>query len=275
MLPARPAAAARPAASRTLLAGALLLATVFALAGCASHGKDKDLKRATAAGLYKGARKSMESGDYEYSVRQYEALNSRFPFSDEARQGRLDIIYVYYRKGENEAATDAADQFLRENPTHPRVDYAWYMKGLVDFERTPMAIERWFGVDMAKRPPGSLMSSITAFATVVKQYPKSEYAHDAQRRMTYLRNRLADYELGVARFYVRRGAWISAAQRAERAIEQYDGAPATQGALEVLIDCYHHLQLTDLENSSKQVYALNYPESERRVERMNHWWKLW
>jgi len=265
----------RPAVSRTLLLAAVLLAGVMAVSGCSNFGRKADNKRATAATLYAAAHKSMVSGDYEYAVRQYEALTARFPFTDEARQGRLDIIYVYYRKGENESATDAAEQFLRENPTHPRIDYAWYMKGLVDFERTPIAIERWFGVDMAKRPPGSLMSSITAFATVVKQYPKSEYAHDAQRRMTYLRNRLADYELGVARFYVRRGAWISAAQRAERAIEQYDGAPATQGALEVLIDCYHHLQLTDLENSSKQVYALNYPESERRVERMNHWWKLW
>jgi outer membrane protein assembly factor BamD len=265
----------RPAIPRTLLVGVVLLAGMVGLAGCSGFGKSKDNKRATAESLYKTAHKSMENGDYELAVRSYEALTSRFPFTDEARQGRLDIIYVYYRKGENESATDAAEQFLRENPTHPRVDYAWYMKGMVEFERQPLAIERWLGVDPAKRPPGGLQSSINAFSTVVRQYPTSAYAHDAQQRLIYLRNRLADYEMNVANYYVKRGAWDAAAQRAQRAIEQYDGAPATKQALEVLLLSYQHLGLKELEESTYKVYQLNFPDAGRQATARHAFWQFW
>ena len=253
----------------------LLLAVCAALAGCAGHGKVRDNSRYTAESLYRDAHKALNSSDYELAVREYEALTSRFPFSDQSRQARLDLIYVYYRKGENESATDAAEQFLRENPTHPRIDYAWYMKGLIDYEHTPWAFERWFGVDMAKRPPASLASSITAFSTVVKQFPKSAYAHDAQRRLIYLRNRLADYEINVARYYLKRSAYAAAAQRAQRVIEQYDGAPAVRDALEIMIECYRHLGLKDLENNVEQVYQANFHEDSNQGVRRHSWWHVW
>ena len=264
-----------------LLLGLLALAALLLASGCASRGKARELRNATAETLYKNAHKALDSNDYEYAVKQYEALTSRFPFTDQARQARLDLIYVYYRKGENETATDAAEQFLRENPTHPRVDYAWYMKGLIDFEHTPWAFERWLGVDMARRPPASLLSSITAFSTVVRQYPKSEYAHDALRRLIYLRNRLAEYEVNVARYYVKRGAYLGAAQRAERTIEQYDGAPAVQEALGIMIDCYQRLGLKDLQANAEAVYKFNYTDqatgkaSGRSAGRHRSWWRLW
>jgi outer membrane assembly lipoprotein YfiO len=141
----------------------VLLATLALLGGCHTR-QAKNLKKATAQSLYANAHKAMNNNDFEYAIKQYEALTARFPFTDQARQARLDMIYVYYRKGEKETATDAADQFLRENPTHPRIDYAWYMKGMIYFERTPYAIERFMGVDMAKRPPASMRSKpITAF----------------------------------------------------------------------------------------------------------------
>ena len=263
-----PSSLARPLALVLLLACGLL-------AGCAHHGKGRDANRYTAETLYRDAHKAMNNSDYEMSVKLYEALTARFPFSDQARQARLDLIYVYYRKGENETATDAAEQFLRENTTHPRIDYAWYMKGLIDYEHTPWAFERWFGVDMAKRPPASLASSITAFTTVVKQFPKSEYAHDAQRRLIYLRNRLAEYEINVARYYVKRGAYDAAAQRAQRTIEQYDGAPAVQDALAIMIDCYKHLGLKDLEANTEKVYQANYGESSAQAARRSAWWHFW
>jgi outer membrane protein assembly factor BamD len=266
---------ARPAVSRTLLVAAVLMAGMLAVSGCSSFGRKKDDRRATADSLYKAAHKSMVSGDYEYAVRQYEALTARYPFTDESRQGRLDIIYVYYRKGEKESATDAAEQFLRENPTHPRIDYAWYMKGLVEFEDQPLAIERWLGVDTAKRPPGQLLSSINAFGTVVRQFPNSAYAHDAQLRLVYLRNRLADYEINVARYYVRRGAWMAAAQRAQRTIEQYDGAPATREALAIMVECYNKLGLKDLEASARQVYELNYAGQTPATSIKRPFWKIW
>jgi outer membrane protein assembly factor BamD len=258
-----------------LTLGILLLSACLGLAGCQSRGKLRDASRYTAAALYKNARKALDSNDYEFAVKQYEALTSRFPFSDQARQARLDLIYVYYRKGEKESATDAAEQFLRENPTHPRIDYAWYMKGLIDFEHTPWAIERWFGVDMARRPPESLSSSITAFSTVVRQFPKSEYAHDSQRRLIYLRNRLAEYEINVARYYVRRGAYDAAALRAQRTIEQYDGAPAVREALEIMIDCYRHLGFKDLQANVERVYAANYQQGGTQDAKRRAWWHVW
>jgi outer membrane protein assembly factor BamD len=266
-----------PAHSRRLARplGLALLVACAALAGCAGHGKLRDANRYSAESLYRDAHKALNNSDYELSVKLYEALTSRFPFTDQARQARLDLIYVYYRKGEKETATDAAEQFLRENPTHPRIDYAWYMKGLIDYENTPWAFERWFGVDAAKRPPASLAASITAFTTVVRQFPRSEYAHDAQRRLIYLRNRLAQYEINVARYYVRRGAYAAAAQRAQRTIEQYDGAPSVQDALAIMIDCYGHLGLTDLQSNVEKVYRANYGESSTKVARRHSWWHFW
>ena len=154
-------------------------------------------------------------GDYPLAIRIYEALMARYPFAAETRQSRLDLIYAYYRAGESESAIDAADTFIRENPTHPRMDYAWYLKGLTDFERMPNFMERWFRVDLNQRPPTRRAGRSRPFQTVVEQFPKSEYAHDARRRMVYLRNRLADYEIAVAKYYVGRGAYVAAAQRAK------------------------------------------------------------
>jgi outer membrane protein assembly factor BamD len=256
-----------------ILAAALVLVCA-SLSGCHSN-KPKEARYVSASSLYHDARKALDENDYESAVKQYEALTSRFPFSDETRQARLDLICVYYRKGEKEAATDAAEQFLRENPTNPRVDYAWYMKGLIDYEDQPWAIERWLGVDPAKKPPASLNSAITSFATVVKQYPKSVYAQDAQLRLIYLRNRLAEYEVNVARYYVKRGAYVAAAARAQRLIEQYDGAPAVRDALDIMIECYRKLGLTDLQSNVERVYVANYQRSSQENAPKKAWWHIW
>jgi outer membrane protein assembly factor BamD len=266
--------ASSPTPFRTpaLLLAALALAA--GLAGCSSN-KSKAMDRLSAKSLYQTARKSLHDRDYESAVKQYEALTSYYPFSDETRQARLDLICVYYRKGEKEAATDAAEQFLRENPTHPRVDYAWYMKGLVDFEEVPWAIERWLGVDAAKRPPAALMSAINDFSTVVRQYPNSDYAYDSQQRLIYLRNRLAEYEINVAGYYERLGAYVAAADRSQRVIEQYDGAPAVQQALDIMIQSYGKLGLTDLQSNVEQVYLANYQKPSNAGTPKKPWWKVW
>jgi len=261
-----------PFRAPALLLAALALAG--GLAGCSSN-KSKAMDRLSAKSLYQTARKSLHDRDYESAVKQYEALTSYYPFSDETRQARLDLICVYYRKGEKEAATDAAEQFLRENPTHPRVDYAWYMKGLVDYEDVPWAIERWLGVDSAKRPPAALMSAINDFSTVVRQYPNSEYAYDAQQRLIYLRNRLAEYEINVAGYYERLGAYVAAAERSQRVIEQYDGAPAVQQALDIMIQSYGKLGLTDLQSNVEQVYLANYQQPSNAGTPKKPWWKVW
>src|ERR1700752_483022 len=242
-----------------------LCVVLLAVSGCKTH-REKQEKKLTPEALYKKAHKSLNSYDFNGAIKSYEQLTARFPFTDEARQARLDLIYAYYRAGEKESAIDAAETFIRENPTHPRVDYAWYVKGLVDFERTPNAMEHLFRVDLSKRPPSDARKSYAAFKTVVEQYPKSEYAHDSLQRMVYLRYRLASYEVHVARYYYKRGAYVAAAQRARNAIEEYDGSPAVQEALALLIQSYDRLDLTPLAAESREVYAANYSKDVRTLQ---------
>jgi outer membrane protein assembly factor BamD len=253
------------------------LCLVFvALPGCRAH-RAREQAKVTPEILYKRAKKDLNNNNFSGAIKTYETLTARFPFTDEARQARIDLIYAYYRANEGESATDAADTFIRENPTHPRVDYAYYIKGLVDFEHQPNALESLFHADMSKRPPTTARKAFAAFKIVVEQYPKSEYAHDSLQRMVYLRNRLANYEVHVAQYYLKRGAYIAAAQRAKGAIEQYDGAPAVREALAILIQCYDKLGLKPLADQARQVYTANYSarvaQSQPAVHRS--WWRFW
>lgn len=253
----------------------ILMLAVTALSGCRG-APERRLARLSASALYERAHQALRSSDYQEAVRSYEALTSRYPFTDQARQARLDLIYCYYRSGEKESALDAADQFIRENPTHPRVDYALYLKGLVDFERTPFSIERWLRVDFEARPPTTARRSFAAFKTVVEQHPKSIYANDARQRMIYLRNRLAEYEIRVANYYVKRAAWVAAARRAEQSIEQYDGAPSMRDALRIMIQSYRKLGYESLAANAEQVYKENFPDDPVDATAPRHsWWKLW
>jgi outer membrane protein assembly factor BamD len=254
----------------------VVLLAITTLPGCKSR-RARDQQKSSPEVLYKKARQSLDSYDFNSAIKGYEQLTARFPFTDQARQARLDLIYAYYRAGEGESATDAADTFIRENPTHPRVDYAWYIKGLVDFERTPNALEHLFHVDLTQRPPSNARKSFAAFRTVVEQYPKSEYAHDSLQRMIYLRNRLANYEVHVARYYLKRGAYIAAAQRAKGAVEQFDGAPATKEALQIMAQAYDRLNLKPLADQARLVYKANYSGDVQQAQADIHrpWWKLW
>ncbi|HEX4389817.1 MAG TPA: outer membrane protein assembly factor BamD [Steroidobacteraceae bacterium] len=258
-------------------AGVLALCVVLAaLCGCHRSTRPQ-APRETPETLYKRAHKEMNNYNWNGAIKDFEKLTATFPFTDETRQARLDLIYVYYRANEKESAIDAAETFIRENPTHPRVDYAWYIKGLVNFEKTPNAIEGLFRADMTKRPPSDAKKSFAAFKVVVEQYPKSAYAPDSMQRMIYLRNRLASYEVHVARFYLKRRAYVASAQRARNAIQEYDGAPAGKEALQILIASYDHLDLPQLAQQSREVYAYNYQSDVRvaQADENKSWWKFW
>ena len=230
--------------SRTARSGVLALCVVLfavSLSGCHAR-KEKQLAKDSPDVLYKKAHKAMQSYDFNTAIKTYERLTASFPFTDEARQARLDLIYVYYRSGEGESATDAAETFIRENPTHPRVDYAWYVKGLVDFERQTNSIESLFRADITKRPPSTARKAYAAFKTVVEQYPKSEYAHDSLKRMIFLRNRLGQYEVHVARYYFKRGAYVAAdtvgaqyivAEQDRTELDPFDSKPPEQHVKEL------------------------------------------
>jgi len=255
----------------------LLLTFGLAVTGCKSRDGAEGPMTDPAV-VYERANRALRGGDYPLAIRIYEALMARYPFAAETRQSRLDVIYAYYRAGESESAIDAADTFIRENPTHPRIDYAWYLKGLTDFERMPNFLERWFRVDLNQRPPTEARRSFASFATVVEQFPNSDYAHDSRRRMVYLKNRLADYEIAVAHYYIGRGAYVAGAQRAKTVIEEFDGSPAVREALELLVLCYDKMELKELAAQTRAMYRANYEgevgERKGGVEKRK-WYKLW
>lgn len=266
---------ARRTAWRVLALLALATA-LLPLSACRSNRGDEDRARGAPEVVYERAKQQLNQQDFNSAIRTYEALIARYPFAAEARQASLDLIYAYYRGREPESALDQADTFIRENPTHPRIDYAYYLKGLTDFERSANFLERWFNVDLDARPPQTARSSYNSFRKVVEDFPRSDYAHDARRRMIHLRNRLADYEIYVARYYQRREAWVGASQRAKAVLEQYDGAPAVREALEILIESYEALGMTELANQSREVYAFNYGGIPTEVVPVKKsWWKLW
>ena len=259
----------RESCSRVLVT-ALLIALLGA--GCRSHRAEDDAKSGPEV-IYQRAQKSIKNGDFGGAVKQLEGLQSRFPFSESARQAQLDLIYVYYKSRQTDPAVDAADTFMRENPTNPRVDYAYYMKGLVYFERQANFLERYFNVDLSQRPPVNARKSFESFDELVKKYPHSPYVGDARQRMIFLRNRLADFELHVALYYLRRGAYVGAINRAKFCVENYDGAPAVRGSMKVLVDAYRQLKMLDLAANAERVYAANYPANAKDVKAKKSWWR--
>jgi outer membrane protein assembly factor BamD len=251
---------------RVLLLAALAMASV----GCAGH-RDKDAKSGPEV-IYAKAQKAIRNSSYGEAVKQLEALQSRFPFSEPARQAQLDLIYAYYKNREVDPAIDAADTFIRENPTNSRVDYAYYMKGLVWFERQSNWLERRFHVDLSQRPPINAKKAFDAFNQLIEKYPHSQYNGDARQRMIFLRNRLADFELHVALYYMRRGAYVGAINRAKYSVENYDGAPAIKDSMKVLVDAYRDLKMDDLAANAERVYADNYPGDRKSLIPKKHWY---
>jgi outer membrane protein assembly factor BamD len=268
---------------RVLVLSALAV-VLAATSGCSvfgwGKGDEQELSKDSPEEIYINARKDLRSASYPTAIARYEMLEARYPFSDQAKQGQLDLMYAYYKARAAESAVDQADQFIRENPTHPRVDYAHYIRGLVYFESGANWLERVFNADVAKRPPHEARKSFQAFQTLVQQFPKSPYAADARQRMIYLRNRLADYEVEVARYYVRRGAYVGAANRARAVVEGYDGAPAVADALKIMAESYRQLGVEDLAKVADNVRQANKPADEvgrqsRDDGKSDPWWRFW
>jgi len=255
----------------------LVLTTAVLLTALAGCGENPRLALGSAEKLYELAKRASDNGNYRDAIAYYEQLEARFPFSNPARQGQLDLMYAYYKNREPESAIDQADQFIRENPAHPRVDYAYYIKGLVQFERNPNFLERWFNADLSERPPIDARSSFQAFQTVLERFPNSEYADDSRKRMIFLRNRLASYEVYVAEYYLKRGAWVGAINRCKYTIENYDGAPQIKRALEIMAESYRRLGMEDLAKDSEKVLKENYASADQvgQEEKKKSWWKIW
>lgn len=245
--------------------GALVLVTALVLAaglcGCGGGRKQDDLARlADPQYIYDQAQRALRLGAFEAAVRIYEQLTIRHPFSPQARQAKLDLIYVYYRANSPEQAIDAADNFIVENPRDPNVDYAYYLRGLVYFENDRNLLEKLFRVKLYERPPNDAYRSFSYFQLMLQRFPDSPYAEDARERMLYLRNRLAAYEVFVADYYMTRGAYVGAANRARYVLENYPDAPATADALDVLTRAYDRLGLDALSADAERVLVQTYGE---------------
>jgi outer membrane protein assembly factor BamD len=244
-------------AFRCCLSVALL---VLLLGACAGNDEQDDAFVRDVAQAYEKAQVSLRSGNYRRAIEIYEALQARFPFSEFATQIQLELAYAYYKAGQKEEAIEASDTFVRENPTHPRVDYALYVKGLAYFDQDTGALERLFRRSTENRPPIDAELSFSAFRRLVERYPASPYAEDSRQRMIYLKNRLAAYENSVAAYYIKRGAYVAAANRAKTALEEYHGADSGAESLRLLIEAYEALGMTELAADARKVLAQNFPD---------------
>ena len=229
--------------------------------GCASFGKEEDKTRDwSAQRLYSAAKSARIEGNYEEAIDLYQKLESRYPFGRYAQQGQIEIIYAYYKSEEPASAIAAADRFIKLYPRHPNSDYAYYIKGITNFNLGKGIIDRYLPVDASQRDPGAALQAFQDFAELVKRFPNSRYAKDARQRMLYLRNNLARYELHVANYYMRRQAYVAAANRARYVVENYQKTPAVPDALVIMAKAYKIMNLDDLSQDAIRVLKLNYPE---------------
>ncbi|HEC17669.1 MAG TPA: outer membrane protein assembly factor BamD [Sedimenticola sp.] len=211
----------------------------------------------SAAKFYAEASKAMKDGDYEKAIEYYEKLEARYPFGRYATQSQLDVAYVYYKYDEPDSAIAALDRFIKLHPRNPHVDYAYYLKGIVNFNRSLGFIERFMPTDISQRDAGAAMDSFDDFSELVRKFPDSKYAEDARKRLIYLRNNLARHEIHVARYYLDRGAYVAAANRCVYVVENYQRTPAVRDALKIMIEAYDKLGLDELSADAKRVLALN------------------
>ena len=235
----------------------ITLMLTLGLMGCSSD--DDRPQDMTEQELYQKAQENLKDESFQLAVRNLQLLEARYPFGPYAEQAQLEIIYAHYRNFEPEATIAAANRFVRLHPQHPNVDYAYYMKGLSNYIDGEGFLDRFLPTDMTQRDPGAALQSFEDFRQLLYRYPDSPYAPDAKARMTYLRARLARYEINVANYYFKRGSYLAAANRGRYVVESFPQTPAVPDALAVMVQAYTLLDLQDLAGDSLAVLRSNYP----------------
>lgn len=208
----------------------------------------------------KEAQQAVENQNFEKATKLYEALEARYPFGETSAQTQLDIAYAYYKSSDHEAALAAADRFIKINPRSPVVDYAYYLKGLVNYNRGFTFVDRFLPTDAAQRDVTAAKEAYDNFSELLNRFPSSKYIPDAKLRMIALRNKIAMHEVHVARFYIKRKAYVAAVNRATEVLEKYQRTPAVPFALEVLKEAYENLNMPDQASNIEQIYRQNYPD---------------
>jgi outer membrane protein assembly factor BamD len=246
----------------------LLTLTACSLLGSKSDA-DSAGKTASAEVMYNDAKKKLDDGGYDEAIKQFESLQSHYPYGRFAQQAQLEIAYAYYRQNEAESSIAAADSFIKQYPNNPHVDYAYYVKGLANFNADIGLFGLTFGEDPTERDPKAAQDSFAAFKDLVTRFPSSRYAPDSRVRMQYLLDALAKYEIHVARYYLRRGANIAAVNRAKEVLTQYPNTPAIHDALLILVQGYNALGMTKLRDDALRVLDLNFPESGAKADSLS------
>ena len=257
-----------------------LVILVIGLAGCSMFGKKKEdpLETLAVEQLYERGKTANDKGNYDVAVKTFTRLVARFPFGPYTEQAQIDQAYAQYKMNKPDDAYSTINRFIKTYPTHKHIDYAYYLRGLINFDREEGLLERYVGLDMTQRDQAFVRQSFDDFSALVKRYPNSRYAADSVQRMVHLRNGMAQSEINVALYYLRRGAHVAAANRAKTIIETYDRAPQVGDALAVLVQSYHELGQDSLSDDAARVLQANFPNHPSLaggwpVWRSN-WWKL-
>ena len=263
--PAIGATASARCRTTILVVGLLLMAS--ACSSIPFFGKDKDKKdfeqedlNTTEQVLYRNSQRSLRSGNYSAAIESLQRLEARFPFGRYAEQAQLEIVYAHYMASSYESARTAADRFIRLHPSHPHIDYAYYLKGLTSYAQNKGLMDRIFASDPAKRDMTSAREAYADFATLLARYPSSQYGTDARQRMLYLRDLIARAELHVADYYMRRAAYVAASNRARYVVETYSKSVVAADALAVVIEANYRLGLEETANDALRVLSLNFPD---------------
>lgn len=259
-----------------------LIALIMAvsLSACGIFGAEPidETKSWSATKLYREAKDELSSGNYDKAIEYFEKLESRYPFGIYAQQAQMEIAYAHYRQNDQAQALAAVERFIKLHPNHPNIDYMYYLRGLINFNDRVGLLNYFFKQDLSERDPKAAQDAFDSFKHLVTNYPNSAYAEDAHVRLKYLVNALAQYEVHVANYYYRRGAYLAAANRAQLAVTKYGEAPAIEEALFVLVRSYDKLGLTDLRDDADRVFHKNFPNSKylkAEQKQDKPWWKLW
>ena len=210
--------------------------------------------------LYNSARTSMRSGNYNLAVEKLDLLEARFPFGRYAEQAQLELIYAKLMSHSLDDAEAAADRFVRLHPQNPNIDYVLYLRGLISERFDRNVFDRFRPGDTSKRDVSNIRQAFAHYSELLGNYPDSMYAKDARQRMIYLRNLLAESEVGIALYYMSRGAHVAAANRARNVVENYSQTPASADALAILVEANYQLGLTESSNDALRILAINYPD---------------
>src|SRR5574343_1386055 len=261
---------------RTLV---LIGLTAMVLNGCAIFQEDTDPTKGWSANkIYSAAKEALNEGNYEQAVKYYEKLEARYPYGTYAQQAQIETAYAHYKAGEQAEAIAACDRFIKLHPNHPNLDYVYYLKGMIGFHEDLGYGGYVMQQDPTERNPKSMRETFIAFTYLSDNFPNSKYRDDAAKRKIWLVNAPTSHHLHPANDYVRRGAWLAAANRAQEVVRYHPAAPAVEEALAVMSYSYGQLGLPDLQADSDRILRLNYPNSRfltEGIQRSKPWYQLY